>query len=182
MSDINILPELSPEQMLVNQNLHRLDEVSRRMESKWGVDRLPRCVPEDLAGKWNRQWEKLNAAIMDLRHAETVDLAQGCVRAWEALERAAMGAGYQPDIGIAMEARMPSGAILRVCSSLIDARKPVPEGYVVYAMDEVARLLEPKQLVNVIKANIDQEVIGEGDSRVKFPKEFWEGGGDAIPF
>lgn len=155
MSEVGILPDTTSEQNLVNQHLQRLDEVSRKMEAKWGVDRLPRCVPGDMAAKWTRQWEKLNVAITECRHLETVDLAQGCVRAWEALEKAALAFGYQPDIGSSFECKLPSGGVLRVCSSAIDARRPVPEGYVVYSMEEVARLLDPKQLANVVAGYTD---------------------------
>lgn len=171
-----VMQEFPPEQLLVNQHLQRLDEVSRKMEAKWGVDRLPRCVPAELREKWERQWAKLNTAIETLRHADTVDLAQGCVRAWEALEKTAMAAGYQCDVGLSMEARMPSGAILRVCASAIDARKPVPEGYVVYSMEQVARILDSQQLVNVIK-NTPPAV----EDTYK-PKPFPKDGGDKLPF
>lgn len=173
-----VLQEFSPEQTLVNQHLQRLDEVSRRMEAKWGVDRLQRCVSPELLEKWTRQWAKFNAAVDGFRHADTVDLAQGCVRAWEALEKGAMASGYQPDVGVALEARMPSGAVLRVCASAIDARRPTPEGYVVYSMEEVARILDKMQLVNQPK---DQSVEA-GETRKRFPESFWKDGGEAIPF
>lgn len=155
MSEIKILPDMNPEQHLVMQHLQRLDEVSRKMEAKWGVDRLPKCVPEEMAAKWIRQWEKLNAAIIGGQSQEMIDLAQGCIRAWNALEGTAIASGYQPDIGASFECRMPSGGVLRVCSSAIDARKPVPVDYVVYSMEEVARLLDPKQLVNVVAGYTD---------------------------
>lgn len=170
---------LTPEQTLVNQHLQRLDEVSRKMEAKWGVDRLPKCVPADLVQKWDKQWSKLNDATMAGRGSEVVELAPGCIRAWEALEKAALAAGYQPDIGVALECRMASGSVLRVCSSPIDARKPVPPGYVVYSMEEVARLLEPKQLVNVIEKNAEKFSNKE---IVPLPKEFFQSGGDPLPF
>jgi hypothetical protein len=179
MTEKSLLQDITPEQTLINQHLQRLDEVSRKMEAKWGVNRLPDCVPKDLREKWDRQWLKLNAAIMESKHPETVELAQGCIRAWEALERAAVVAGYQHDTGQVMEIRAASGRIYRVCASGLDAMKPVPEGYQVVSLSEVVNLLEANQLVNTVKDNSakfsNKEIIVP-------PDEFWKSGGDSIPF
>lgn len=169
--------ELTPEQTLVNQHLERLDSVTKQMESRWGVLRLPQLVPEDLNNRWKKQWEKLNAAILSCNAAETIGLAEGCVRGWQAMEAAAVAAGFKPDIGQVMEAVMPSGGVLRVCASLLDARKPAPEGMTVLTMDQVARMVESRSLVAVIAKNEGKFTNREIP---KLPKEFWDNGGDEI--
>lgn len=171
-----IMQELPPEQLLVNQHMQRLDEVSRHMEACWGIDRLPKCVSPELREKWDKQWLKFSTAMLGCQWAEVIDLAQGCVRAWEALDKAARASGFSPDVATAMEARMPSGSVLRVCASAIDARRPTPEGYIVYSMEQVARILDGHQLVNVIK-NTPPAV----EDTFK-PKPFPAKGGDSIPF
>lgn len=177
MTEKSLLADLTPEQTLVNQHLERLDGVSRKMESKWGVDRLQKCVSKDLLEKWDRQWLKLNLAITEGRAAESVELAQGCVRAWEALEKAAVAAGYQPDVGRVLEVRAGSGRVYRLCASNLDAMKPCPEGYVAVTLQEVVNLLESKQLVNPV---IDNKATNKEIEIL--PASFWAGGGDAIPF
>jgi len=178
-SEKHILAELTPEQTLVNQHLQRLDETSRKMESKWGVERLPSCVDIELKLKWERQWAKLNTAIMEGKHAETVELAQGCVRAWGALEQAAVAKGFQPDVGVVMEVRAASGKVYRVCANNLDAMKPVPAGWEAVSLQTVVNLLESNQLVNVVAGNADK--FSNKEITV-LPKEFWQSGGDTIPF
>jgi hypothetical protein len=180
MTEEMILVELEPEKRLAQGHLQRLDEVSRRYESLWGADRLPELVSPELKERWNRQWQKLNAAILESRHGDVVDLAPGCCRAWEALERAAVASGAVAPVGRWFECRMASGGVLRVCSSALDARIPVPAGTVAYTMEEVARVLEARQLVNMPSVGHGTPSAGGVGASVSW--EFLKSGGDKLPF
>lgn len=173
--------ELTPEQLLANQHLERLDDMSRKMEAKWGVDRLPKCIPSELLVKWDRQWAKLNHALDEARYVEVAELAQGCVRGWEALERAAEASGYKPDLASCLEYQSPSGTLIRVCASRLDAAKPNPPGIESYSLEQVVNIIESQRLVNKIASDAKKR-IGEGKEIVVPPKEFWDAGGDPLPF
>lgn len=171
--------ELSPEQLLCNQHLERLDAVSRSMEAKWGINRLPACVDDELRSKWERQWQKLNLAIEEGRFVEASELAQGCVRGWEALERAAVALGYKHDADVCMEYKLPSGLVIRICASRLDAHKPQPSGVESYSLEEVCNIIESQRLVNVIAERTKWQ--GTDHKIPTLPESFWKQG-DNIPF
>lgn len=70
-----------------------LDAEARRMDRKWGIDRLPELVSIDMARKYGRAMAILNAAI----DAEDVDAckaaAANCVRGLQAMDAEAEATG-----------------------------------------------------------------------------------------
>lgn len=73
-----------------------LDEMTARMEDKWGVDRLPGLVPVDLAHKWGRTVEAFERA-MDAKDVDAaVDLAGRLIKGLAKLDAVATEAGHQP--------------------------------------------------------------------------------------
>ena len=76
--------------------MNNLDSVSRSMEMKWGVDRLPRLVSEILRIKFDQQRNLLEEAIKSNDAARIYNQSQGMRRAWLALDQAAMADGHMP--------------------------------------------------------------------------------------
>ena len=74
--------------------LQTVDETARRMEDKWGVDRLATLVSADTAAKFGSAKAKLDAAIDDNDADEVTKRAAIMQRGWEALDREATKRGY----------------------------------------------------------------------------------------
>lgn len=79
------------------KHIERLDIIVKATEIKWGVMwQIEALVPQELADKFNRQWEALSSAITDRRHEDVIDLSDGAVRGIWAMEKAAILAGNAP--------------------------------------------------------------------------------------
>ncbi len=76
--------------------MNNLDTVSRSMELKWGVDRLPRLVSEILSIKFEQQRNLLEAAIQSKDATRITKQSEGMRRAWVALDQAATADGHHP--------------------------------------------------------------------------------------
>ena len=149
-----------------------LDEVAHSCERKWGVDRLPRLVPVDLAEKFYRQVEQLNDAIADEAtggSVANVEFEAGrMVNAWRALDAAAEAAGAEEASGLYLSARMADGRSLVICSDLeavgvwrmVNPDQPAA----VWTLDEVVKVLEGFDLVNRTKHLFEGAVVE--DARV----------------
>ena len=169
--------------------LEALDEVAHRMERRWGIDRLPRLVPNDLAEKFWRQKAKLDEQIVEEATAGFANVereAQRMVNAWRALDAAAEAAGADQASGQWMAARMSDGRSLVICGDLEGCqawRQQNPDSAAaVWTMEEVVRVLEGFDLVNRTKHLFDGAVIDEvrvDPERVK-PKVNWAKG-DNLP-
>lgn len=132
--------------------IDQLDQVSIDYEARWGCGRLPLLAHPDIAAKWDRQWRKLDDAIIDRNLHLVRDLVQGCIRAWAALENNALVAGHKPIAPESWEVRHPeSGAVYRIVKTNYDAHAPAASGAITYSLEEIARILEASQLVNVVK-------------------------------
>lgn len=137
--------------------LERLDEVAHSMERTWGVDRLPRLVPVDLAQRFHSQLGKLNAAITDEATGGSVANvefeAQRMVNAWMALNAAAEASGAEKLSPAWFEARLPDDRLLIVCRDVTEAHRIAGDhrGATVWSMEEIARVLWQFEMVNDAK-------------------------------
>jgi hypothetical protein len=131
----------------------QLDELAGAMEAKWGVDRLPRLVPADLAEKFYSQLDKLNAAIEVGSPADIEHHAGRMQNAWRALDGAAVAAGALPLSVKALEGRLPDGRVLVVVDGVTEqwAAAQANRGAVVWNMAEIARVLHEFELTNTAK-------------------------------
>lgn len=169
--------------------IEALDEVAGQMERKWGVGRLPRLVPVDLAEKFWRQVEKLNAQITEEATAGFANVereAQRMANAWMALDAAAEAAGADHASAQYLTARMSDGRSLVICSDLegmgVWLKQNPDSAAAVWTMEEVARVLEGFDLVNKTKHLFDGAVIEEvrvDPERMK-PPVVWSKG-DELP-
>lgn len=165
--------------------LEALDEVANQAERRWGVDRLPRLVSIDLAERFYRQLDKLNAAITDEAtggSVANVEVEAGrMVNAWRALDAAAEAAGAEEASGMYLGAKMADGRSLVVCSDLeavgvwrvLNPDSPAA----VWTVDEVVKVLEGFDLVNRTKHLFEGAMIAD----VRPAKSFNWSRGDEMP-
>jgi hypothetical protein len=166
--------------------IEALDEVAHRMERKWGVDRLPRLVPNDLALKFWRQVGKLNVEIVEEATAGIANVEQEAgrmVNAWMALDAAAEAAGADRASGQYLTARMSDGRSLVICGDLegvaVWRQQNPDQAAAVWSMQEVATVLEGLDLVNRTKHLFDGAVVEA--ARVDLAKAYDWGRGDPMP-
>ena len=144
-----------------------LDEVASQCERRWGVGRLPRLVPVDLAEKFHRQVEKLNAAITDEAtggSVANVEFEAGrMVNAWRALDAHAEAVGADHASGRCMGSRMGDGRSLVICEDLEAAgvwrRQNDGVAAALWTLDEVVAVLEGFDLVNRTKHLFEGAVV-----------------------
>lgn len=148
--------------------IEALDEVAGSMERKWGMGRLPRLVSIDLAERFHRQAEKLNAEIMEEATAgfgQVEREAGRMVNAWMALDAAAEAAGAAPASAKYMTARMSDGRSLVICSDLegmgVYQRQNLDRAAAVWTMQEIVAVLEGFDLVNRAKHLFEGAVVQE---------------------
>ena len=165
--------------------IEALDEVAHQMERKWGVGRLPRLVPNDLAAKFWRQKDKLDREITEEATAGIADVereAGRMVNAWVALDAAAEGAGARQASARYLTARMSDGRLLAICDRSEGMQEFVlqnaGQAAAVWMMDEVVSVLEGFDLVNRTKHLFDGAVVE--DVRVKRERYDWAAG-DPMP-
>ncbi len=115
--------------------LQVLDITVSALEIKWGVCfGVTAHAPPELVAKFDRQWEKLNAAITDARHEDVVVLAQGTIRGCWALDKAALDAGNVPTLP-EVGAGAPAAGSSRVSAG--EVSEPLPAGFWKGGGDEI---------------------------------------------
>lgn len=152
--------------------LDRLDEVAASMERKWGIDRLPRLVPIDMAEKFHRQRAKLDEAILGGSPADQEYEAGRMVNAWMALSAAAEAAGAVPAAGGCMSARMGDGRLAVVVRDLeamqVWRQQNGDLAAAVWTVEEFARVVEGFDLVNRTKHLFEGAHVAEVRAKHSF--------------
>lgn len=144
----------------IMRHVQRLDGVSISYEARWGVNRLQGLASDGLKEKWDRQWQKLDQAIADQDIRLVEDLCAGCIRAWGALEAEAIANGHKTIESGAWEVKHPeSGQVYRIARNNFEAGIPAAKGTITYSLEEVARILESNQLINVVKETFEGAVV-----------------------
>jgi hypothetical protein len=158
----------------IKRHIDKLDQVAITYEAKWGIGNLARYAGADMAQKWRAQNEKLNAAIIASDLNQVADLVEGTIRGYAALERGAIQGGYSAIAPDAWEIQHPeSGRVYRLVKTNTEARVPAAKDTVTYSLEEIVRILETKQLVNVVK---------ESFPGAKVTRAFDFKKGDSMPF
>ena len=142
--------------------LDQVDAVAVEMEAKWGVDRLPRLVPTDLAAKFYSQLEKLNAALLVGSPADREYHGQRMILAWRYLDSEAAKLGAKALDKRQMEGRLPDGRVLIVTDTAENAHAITRDNRaaVVWSMAEICRVLWKFEMVNEAKVQFEgAEVI-----------------------
>jgi hypothetical protein len=129
------------------------DRECRRLDAKWGVDRLPELVSPETAARWGTAMANLNAAINANDPALVVARVNACLRGFAAMDAEATAAGHQPITPEAIEIEVDG----KLCAVLRDdaawrAYQAMRPGVRTYTMREVANALSAYgQTVGAIK-------------------------------
>lgn len=138
--------DLPPDAFAINTAVERFDAMAHRMEAKWGVGRLPTLVPQEMAERWARHIEKLNAALANQDTAAVRALVDGAERGWAAMEQAAAAAGHAPLTPEVWEVRMPSNPnrVIQIVRSNAEAAEVLRDGIDVeiWTLEEVANVID----------------------------------------
>lgn len=120
-----------------------LDHLAAEMERKWGVDRLPLLVSEQLRAAFYRQQDLLNDALVS-GDLTLIDIqACGMKRAWQALDQAAAQAGQQPLSADVWEVKLPnSGKVVAVVRTSAEAHLIAGPDRETWTLAEIARLID----------------------------------------
>lgn len=120
-----------------------LDHLAGEMERKWGVDRLPLLVSEQLRAAFYRQQDLLNDALGS-GDLTLIDIqAGGMKRAWQALDQAAAQAGQKPLSADVWEVKLPkSGKIVAVVRTSAEAHLVAGPDRETWTLAEIACLID----------------------------------------
>lgn len=174
------MTDLKPEEYIINQWLHKLDQTALEYEAKWGVGRLPSLVSPSLNHKWNTQQDKLTEAIRDRDHKRVQQLVEGAIRGYAALEADALDAGYKPHVApYAWTVAMPSGGQLAICdtharAASLQAILTPQNNMIVMTIEEIAALVAARR-------NVVYNQSTTTNAPKPLPERFFERGGDDIP-
>lgn len=172
------------------QSIHDgMDEIARRMEAKWGVERLPLLVDAELRAKFERQRVKVSEALSEAWSAKvlTRDMLEtaksrcaAMERAWAVLDAEATSHREMPISAVVtvLEGRTNDGSVLAVVSSNAEAHHVLAEGraMVVLTLEEVANLLQAVgPALEIKRAFPGAKVCAPADRS-------WVKSGDEIPF
>jgi hypothetical protein len=157
---------MTPEDAVTLQAyLTGIDETVRLAEQRWGMERLPRLVDDELRAKFNRQVLSWQTALEEAWSAKflTANMlaavkAKGAAmqRAWGALDAAATAAGHRPIAPWVWEVTLEDGTVAAIVQTDAEVGKVIADGrhLVVYTLAEIGRLLDavPKTLVQAKQA------------------------------
>lgn len=166
---------LAPPEAVIREMVRKVDAVALDMEAKWGRGLLPKLVSSLLASKFDAQANKLDHAVNTGLTVEVIKHANAMIRAWAALDAAAIEAGHKPSPAQAWRTTMEGGKALWIAKDDQEASKVIEKGATVLTVEEVGNLLskdELGRLVIGVKSKISADV--------KEPPN-WKTG-DEIPF
>lgn len=136
--------------------IDEVDALAHRLEQEWGAGRLRPLVSTDLREKFDRQRYLFNQAVWHGTLEDVRREAARMVKAWQAVERAALASGADKAAGAVWEvAGEETGTVFALVRDGADARAVKAEGraVTVYTLDEIARLLEGFPAIAVAKAH-----------------------------
>ena len=155
----------------------RLDQVQIEYESRWGVAKLPTLVSPELQEKWKRQLEKLFKAKEENRLTDVIGLVEGCIRAFDIMEKEALARGNKMHDAEMWDVKHPeSGQVYRIVKNNYDAGISLKDGARVYTLVEIARILESQFNLIAVKDVFPDATV------LKIEDTFDWNKGDKMPF
>lgn len=120
-----------------------LDHLAKQMETKWGVDRLPLLVSDQLRAAFYQQKDLLNEALTSGDLALIDIQVGGMKRAWEALDQAATQSG-QPILSADIwEVKLPvSGRVVAFVKTSAEAQAIARPDLETWTVSEIAQLID----------------------------------------
>ena len=122
-------------------------QLSKHMDERWGVGRLPMLVSPELRARFLKQQKNYHGALLSEITESIVVHAHGMLRAWHALDDEALKLGQMPLPTSAWQLVMPTGEIVVFIREERDLPLiPKQGGMEIYTADTLADLvmnLEP---------------------------------------
>lgn len=120
-----------------------LDHLAKQMETKWGVDRLPLLVSDQLRAAFYQQKDLLDEALTSGDLALIDIQVGGMKRAWEALDQAATQSG-QPILSADIwEVKLPvSGRVVAFVKTSAEAQAIARPDLETWTVSEIAQLID----------------------------------------
>lgn len=167
--------------------LKPFDQLAQRLEAKWGCDRLPKLQDEITRTRWSEVMDELNSAIdstdMDALKAAVTTATRGL----EVMDQKAEAAGHKPPSGFAMLIDLGGdGGKIGIAEDAVQATaaKEINPEYEILTIREAA--LAYQKLAQAIPIGEIKEMFPNSHianiGKSNLPKDFWEKGGDEIPF
>lgn len=174
---------------IVKAALDSVDEVARTLEQRWGIGRLERLAPPELAVKFEQARQNFNHACSDQDdHNYMVQKANNLIKGWKALEKSAEKNGHSPADPKVWYFRAPDdigGTPYAIVEDSGDYKRLDDENVKrVYCLDEICRIIkfweEKTDIVTEVKNTFPGSTITKIKPNKDKPKsDFLD---DEIPF
>ena len=134
---------MAPEHYKKRYLTEGLDHLAKQMETKWGVDRLPLLVSDQLRAAFYQQKDLLDEALTSGDLALIDIQVGGMKRAWEALDQAATQSG-QPILSADIwEVKLPvSGRVVAFVKTSAEAQAIARPDLETWTVSEIAQLID----------------------------------------
>lgn len=150
-----------------------VDRIAKLMESRWGVERLPRLVSEFMKLKFDQQREAFDRAIESGDQDRISDIGAGMIRAWEKLDEVAREQGHRSLPDTIWTVKHPgTGKTIGIYNGNVSLMELRDVADASFPLEDLAKFI-PNVLVNALEAFPGSEV---GDVRDR------EALDDEIPF
>jgi len=156
------------------------DEAALRVEGQWGIGRIERLVPPELAAKFAIAQRQLDEAIRRGDPALAAQKSASLAKGWQLMDKAAREAGHRPEDAGNVWFQASEDGKRKYCfcarGSEGSALARCYPDHIVVSFEEVIRLLETTEAgsaVSAVKAVFPGATLVAG----RIPK-----GGDEIPF
>ena len=153
----------------VQSAIIELDKIVSDIEARWGIDRIPMLIDQNLRERFDMQLERLNKAIQMDIGVEVKREAEAMGRAWLHVEKIAVANGHKELTGEFWQAAMPDGRVLAITQNF-DEQYKVSKQYpdmLVYSVEEVANILssweDHKTVVMAKNLFLGAEVVRVGE-------------------
>ena len=190
LPDRLLAPDATQNEIRCDVAVAPFDRACREMDRKWGTDRLPELVSIDTAAKWGRTMARLNQALQDGDPDETARIAKSAVRGLAAMNAEAEAVGKEPCNLWEYDLDGFRFAIIEDNRRWHEVKDRRPD-LVVFTMREAGLALQAllengDSFLAKTKEHFPSaeavRVTTKTKPREPLPKDFFERGGDAIPF
>jgi len=145
------------------------------MDERWGSGRLPMIVSADLRARFLKQQRLYHEALMAEDEPAIVAQSHGMLRAWHALDDAAVETGEKPLPWSAWQLTAPTGEVITIIREVADlALVPKQPGVEVWTADQIVDLI----INQLEEVRVEKRQWPKGNG--KEPMDWEEG--DDIPF
>lgn len=133
---------MKPEEVACDFALAPFDEAARKIEIRWGVNRLEGLVSPAMSAKYGLALGHMNACIEAANPTDTAAAVANCVKGLAAMDREAEAAGHKPIPPEAQEIDVDG----QLCAIIADAAmwpvyQSIRPGVRVYTLREVSNAL-----------------------------------------